>query len=112
MHDNFLHLMDICSKYSSLGAPYRIYINVFMYAKDIFCVYLYQTREHLMSCEFKSLPHSICIYGDKKGFDVSSNYIDPDPQGVILPHPVKRDELEKYLDYLFLSYEYKRKETI
>lgn len=104
MHDNLLHLMDICFRYPSRSTSFHIYTELFMYDEECFCFYIYQTKEWLMSCRFKKEPHAICIYGNDEGFEISSSYYDRDSQGSTLSHFVSKEDLEKYLDHLLVSY--------
>lgn len=104
MHENLLHLMDVCTKYPSLHAPYRIYTELFMYNEECFCFYIYQTKEWIMSCHFKEEPHAICIYGDEEGYEVSSVYFDYNHEGATFSHFVFKEDIGSYLDNLFKAY--------
>ena len=104
MHENLLHLMDICTKYPSLHAPYRIYTELFMYNEECFCFYIYQTKDWLMSYHFRQEIHAISIWGSKEGYEVSSLYYDENPDGATFSQFVSKEDIGKYLEHLFKSY--------
>lgn len=109
MHENLLHLMDICTKYPYMKhslehGPYRIYTELFMYNEECFWLYIYQTKEWIMSCHFKEEPHAISIYGNEEGYEVSSLYYDQNPEGATFSQFVFKEDIGKYLDDLFKAY--------
>jgi hypothetical protein len=75
-----------------------------MYNEECFLLYIYQTKEWIMNCEFKKEPHAISIYGNEEGYEVSSLYYDQNPDGATFSHFVFKEDIGKYLDDLLASY--------